>query len=350
MKTLFIILTAMILTFVGVNQNAFAITESEINERLKLDDPSTKPTFGLSHENSEKIVDHGFSFNNKTFSITDNFHTPFTEQSIIIGEKNLFEAKVYAEHGLKVQEFIFGIPNTGEAHLGETRIEIWYDEFAEVKKIITFQKSSVIDPEKIIATHEKTPCSPKSVDIICDVTKISIVFLEPLQDKIMAIKAIDAKNRYQITYLNEGFELSGTTLNPLPSILIPSNTRDEGLIQITQIEKYSPFWISENDRIFERNQFGSFKEINVKFERFKDSGEPRSRLHSGFGELIKREEKKAIEIFDAGKLVKEIPSEGEFSRNEIKERLTLQLREKMNYEEHRALQFLKESDKQSRHY
>jgi hypothetical protein len=87
----------------------------------------TKPTFGLDHENNQKIIDSGFKINNQTFSINDNFHTPFKEQVVKIGETNTFEAKLFASEGLRVQEFLFGISEVGQAHNAELGIEVWFD-------------------------------------------------------------------------------------------------------------------------------------------------------------------------------------------------------------------------------
>jgi len=85
----------------------------------------TRPTFGVSHETNEIIIDEGFTLNNQPFTITNNFHTPFEEQSINLGETNSFETTVYAPKGLKVQELLFGIPNLGDGHLAELGIEVW---------------------------------------------------------------------------------------------------------------------------------------------------------------------------------------------------------------------------------
>ncbi len=67
----------------------------------------------------------------------------------------------------------------------------------------------------LVATHEKTKCIATDIEANCNATNISMIFLEPLQDKVMAIKAIDYKKRYHITYLNEGLDISGDSLNPM---------------------------------------------------------------------------------------------------------------------------------------
>ncbi len=346
-EVLLIVTAVLLLGSFGLYQDSFAITEDQIKEKLKLDS-SLKPTFGLSHDNDNKIVDNGFAFNNKKFAITDNFHTPFPEQPVTIGEINTFEAKVFSEHGLKVQEFIFGIPEKGEAHLGELSIEVWYDVFGEIQDLNVVQKSNVIDPETVKAVHAKTNCSKTDSGQNCDITHLSMIFLEPLEDKVMAIKAIDYLNRYQITYLNDGFDVSGESLNEMATTMIPSQVRNEGLIQVTQTEKYSSHWIAEDDRIFERNDFGSFKQVNIEFERFQDLGEPKTRLHSGFGGIIADEQKRALDIFDSSNLVSELPETFAYIFPESGERIDKEMKEKMLEEEKECLKFLDDTYIQAR--
>jgi len=302
---LFSVLAVLFLGSFGFYQESFAITADEINEKIKINDSLSRPTFGLSHESNKKIVDDGFSFNNQTFTITDNFHTLFAELPVNLGEVNSFEAKVYAEQGVKVQEFLFGIPQKGEAHLAELGIEVWYGFFGEIEDVQVIQKSNVIDIDSVTVTHQKTKCLSSDSEENCNLTSVSMIFLEPLRDQVMAIKAIDYKNRYQITYLNEGFDVSGESLNPMNTMMIPSPERYEGLIPLTQTEKYSHYWATEDGRIFERNDFGSFKQINQSFERFQDTGEPRTRAHSGFGGIIAYEQERATAVFDASELISE---------------------------------------------
>ncbi len=56
------------------------------------DEHLTRPTFGVSHETFETVVEGGFKFNDQLFAINDNHHTPFDEQSVNIGEENSFSA------------------------------------------------------------------------------------------------------------------------------------------------------------------------------------------------------------------------------------------------------------------
>jgi len=161
------------IAMLGNLQTSFAITADEINEKIKINESVSRPTFGLGHESNKKIVDDGFSFNNQTFTITDNFHTPFAELPVNIGEVNSFDAIVYAEQGLRVQEFLFGIPQKGEAHLAELGIEVWYGLFGEIKDVQVIQKSNVIDIDSITATHQKIKCLSSDVEENCNLTNVT---------------------------------------------------------------------------------------------------------------------------------------------------------------------------------
>ncbi|MDH3677505.1 MAG: hypothetical protein OEQ12_04305 [Nitrosopumilus sp.] len=347
LKITSIVLAVLFLGSIGFYQESFAITSDQIKEKIKTDDSDSRPTFGLSHDKNRKMIDKGFSFNNKTFSISNNYHTPFAERPVILGEVNSFEAKVYAENNLKVQEFLFGIPNKGQAHLAELGIEVWYGLFGEIEEIKVIQKSNVIDIESVTAAHEKTKCRSRDKEEKCDATNVSMVFLEPLKAKVMAIKAIDYKNRYHITYLNEGFDISGDSLNPMPIKMIPSPTKGEGLIKVTQNEKYSNYWTTDDERTFEINRFGSFKQINYKFERFQDSGEPRTRLHSEFGGILAYEQDMAKRIFDSSKVISELP-ESHTIVVKPSERVDEKMKQLMLEQELICKKYLEDQDKQAR--
>lgn len=306
-----------------------------------------KPTFGISQDDEESMVDSGFKINNQTFAITDNFHTPFAKQPINIGEFNEFEATVYAEKNLKVQEFLFGIPEVGRANLAEVGVEVWYGLNGEISEVKVIQKTNVIDEDTIIATHEKIKCQESDAEEKCDNTKVSMMFLESLKDNVMAIKAIDYKNRYQITFLNEGVDIIGESLNPLQTEMIPSSVKGEGLIQITQTAKYSPYWVAADGRMFEKNDFNSFQEINIQFERFQDKGNAFTRLHSSFGGIIAYEENRATKVFDSSSFISELPDSYayEFSNQE---RLTDEMRKVMLEQEQIAVKYLEDSQVQAR--
>jgi len=311
---------------------------------------NTRPTFGINPQTNQLIVDNGFRFNTEQFTVTDNHHTDFAEQPIQIGQTNSFSATVYAEKKLKVQEFLFGIPNVGESHLAELGVEVWYDLNGEIEDIKVIQKSDVIDADTISVTHEKSYCQVSDIEPRCDTTTVSMTFLEPLQDKVMAIKAIDWKNRDQKTYLNDGFDILGESLNPMNTKMIPSNVKYEGLLQVTQTEKYSPYWASEDGRIFEMNSFGSFKQINQSFERFQDTGTAYTRVHSGFGGVMAYELKRATQVFDASVYISELPDFIPYAPPTISERMTEEMKAKMLEQQQKAQEILDAMVKPQRNY
>ncbi|MFZ9006770.1 MAG: hypothetical protein ACO293_08335 [Nitrosopumilaceae archaeon] len=187
-------------------------------------------------------------------------------------------------------------------HLAEMRVEVWFDYTGEISDIVVKQDTEVIDRSSLSVTHQKIKCQENDTEEKCDRTSMSAVFLEPLKDNVMAIKAMDFKLRDQTTYLNDGFDISGDSINAMATEMIPSPLKGEGLIKVTQNEKYSDLWSTDDGRIFEKNSFGSFKQTNYEFERFQDTGDPKSRLHSGFASLIELEAEKAKAIFDSSEL------------------------------------------------
>ena len=314
----------------------------EISQNLKnsANQWDTRPTFGINHEDLKTtIVENGFSFNGNTLTINDNHHTAYDQHVINIGAPNTFTAKVYASKGLKVQEFLFGVPEVGMGHLAEMRIEVWFNPQGQIDDVKVIQKSDVVDPTSLSVIHDKVKCLEKDLDKVCDSTMISAVFLEPLKDKVMAIKAIDNKLRDQTTYLNEGFKISGESLNPMSTKMIPSNIKNEGLIKVTQTEKYSDYWISDDGRMFEMNNFGSFKEINQSFERFQDKGEPTTRLHSGFAKVVESEKFRALDVFNSTKLISDLPDTFGY-HYEFDDRINASLKHQMKIEEQKAHEIL----------
>jgi len=309
---------------------------------------NTRPTFGVSHETlGTQMVDSGFTFNGNYFTITDNHHTPFATQSVGIGAVNSFAATVWADKGLKVQEFLFGVPQVGMGHMAEMRVEVWYDLGGRIDDVKIIQETDVVDPTSVSITHQKVKCTGTDVEEKCDRTLMSAVFLEPLRDRVMAIKATDFKLRDQTTYLNDGFEIQGESLNPMPTKMIPSPAKGEGLIRVTQNEKYSDYWTSDDGRIFEMNSFGSFKQTNHEFKRFQDKGEARTRLHSGFEGVLNSEQDKASKIFDSSKLISQLPDSFGF-HYEYKKRIDDAMRQQMLHEEQKAKSLLERNSLQAR--
>ena len=254
----------------------------------------TLPIFGIDPTTFRQLIEGGFGFNGITHDITDNFWTPFPEQEVKIGETNSYTTKVFASQKLRVQEFLFGIPVVGEAHNAELGVEIHYNHDGTIKETKVIQKTDIVDVDSLKVTTSESKCRSDDADKRCVTTTILLKFLESLKDKIMAIKAIDFKNRVQITYLNEGFDISGNSLNPMNTKMIPSTEKFEGLVEVTQTAKYSGIWVTQDGREFEMNTSGSFAQINQSFDRHIDTGVMKNRLHSEFADYKETQADNAI--------------------------------------------------------
>ncbi len=270
---------------------------------------ATKPTFGVSYQTNEQFVTDGFGYSVFAKTITDNFHTGFAMADIPTDTSYPLYAKGYFANQLKIQEFCFGIPETGKGYLAESCIEVHFDSGSGSDRKITDVKvvhnSNAID--NVSVQHEMASCNATDTVKVCDKTMITIAFAEPLQHSVMMIKGIDWKGKYTETYLNEGFNIDGKQLTDLPTTMIPSPTKYEGLIKVTQSEKYSNIWISDDNRVFERNSFGSFHQINQTHERPQDTDDVKTRTHSAFSEWKEYQAIKAKNTWDASKYVSTLP-------------------------------------------
>ena len=130
--------------------------------------------------------------------------------------------------------------------------------------------------------------------------------------------------------------------------LIPSSIKHEGLILVTQTEKYSEYWVAEDGRMFEMNRFGSFKQIDQSFERFQDTGTAYTRMHSGFGGIIAYEQKRASEVFDSSELISELPESFAYIFPETHERIDDKMRQQMFIQEQTAKDYLEKTFLQAR--
>jgi len=214
--------------------------------------------------------------------------------TIKIGQLNEFETKVFASQKLKIQEFLFGIPIVGEAHNAELGVEIHYDHSGEIQEIKVIQKTDVIDINSIQIEKIESKCRADSSDELCVTTQLQMKFLEPLQGNVMAMKAIDFKGRSQITYLNDGFDISGDSLNPMKTMMIVGTEKYEGLIKVTQIAKYSDVWVAEDGRAFEMNEYFTPKLIEQSIQDKIDTRNNLDRYHSGFADYKELQVQNAI--------------------------------------------------------
>jgi len=309
----------------------------------------TRPTSGLNYENGNQMVINGFGWNGNFLTISNNHYQPFDKQVLKIGERSTLTAKVYASNGLMSQSFGLGIQDIG-SNDAEVELRANLNIDGSIDSIEVIQRTAVVDPETITVSNEKAYCKDGDAEKLCDEIKFAFTLQESLQYEKAYSQHIDFKRRAGQIWVNHGFEITGEQTTPMLSNMIPSNVRDEGLLKVTQVEKYSPYWVTDDHRMFEMNSFGSFKQINQSFERFQDTGNAFTRTHSGFGGIIAYEQNRALNIFDANSLVSELPTSLTYIFPETGQRITEEMRQAMLVQEEIAKRVLDEMDRQDRHY
>jgi hypothetical protein len=261
----------------------------------------TRPTYGVSFVTDKQYVMDGFEYGysyldilNK-ITITDNFHTDFDKVDVETGIPYTFVSKGYYTNGIWIAEFCFGVPEKGQGHNAEACVEVYVGNDGEVESIKVVQDTDVIDTLSVTAIHAMAQCNQSESAEKCDRVQISLTFLEPLKHDVMMIRGIDDTRRSTDTYLNKGFDVDGIQFTELPSTMIPSPIKYHGLFKVTQSEKYSDLWISDDGMIFSKNSFGTFikqisNEVNVSPDK---PVNVMTRNHSEFGKLVEFAKSKA---------------------------------------------------------
>ena len=271
----------------------------------------TKPTFGLDHKTDVVIVEGGFSANGKVFDVTDNRHTDFEKQAILVGETNSFSAKASSPYGLKTVEFMFGIPNVGAAQAAKASIQVTIDVRKIVVDVQVNQKDNFINEGSVSASARPSICKSGDAYKFCVLVIVSAIFNEalPPANDVFALKGIDFSGRDHTTYLNEGFQIFGDSLNPATTLMIAANVKGgDGLMQVTQIDKEYDIWVDEAGNEYERNSFDSFIKTTVEHVvRDDPMVKVMTRMNSNFETMKQNELDKATKLFDSSLIQKVLP-------------------------------------------
>ena len=259
----------------------------------------TKSTFGLSHDTFKPLVDCGFDMDDVCYDITDNWHTDFDMKEIKVGSTHTFTLKGFFTNTMKVMSFYLGIPGVGESHNAEFEIASYYDYQGNITKYELVQDTNIVDPNTVMINSTMAKCQSSDKTEKCNEVSYTLTFLEPLLHNVSAMQGIDQKNRSQTTYLNEGFDVTGPSLNPMVSYNVPSSIKYEGLVECTLQSKYSNICTTVDGRQFEKNSYDTFREINQTFER-KTTPEQSvmTRIHSEYYILVNAEKDKAVLILN----------------------------------------------------
>jgi hypothetical protein len=260
----------------------------------------TRPTFGLDWNTNSQIVEDGITFNKNSYDVTDNFHTDFARQPVMVGVNNVVAMKVYAQYDLKWVEFMFDVPETGKAHETRASIEVpmtWMDtDEIDQNNVKVVQDVNLINEDKVEVYRTPVTCASDDVVENCDLIAVKFPFNEQPASGVFAFKAVDERNRSTTTYFNEGIEVTGDSLNPLETVLVASPDRDHrGLVTLTQVgDRYDNLWSSEDGYLYTMNDVGTFLLVEAPESEVRvDSGSPDTRMHSAFSSLVEYEAAKA---------------------------------------------------------
>ncbi|MCH7758270.1 MAG: hypothetical protein IIA19_07360, partial [Thaumarchaeota archaeon] len=298
----------------------------------------TPPTLGVDKD-GRRLVENGFTYNENSMNV-ELFYTPYPLITVDVGIENTAVFKIYENNGpedIRHFEFAFGLFE-GQ-YISQSQAVIIWDKSWDGQETVTLEDpDNVLENVRVLSSIGK--CTMESNKEDCLVLTIFHTFREPLEFDMVGSNVWDEKRNGWQNYYNHGIHIEGESLNPMNTMMIPSTVKYEGLIKVTQNERYSNYWTTDDGRIFEMNSFGSFKQINISFERFQDTGEPRTRLHSGFAELIAYEQERATAIFDASQLISELPDYIPYSPPQISERMSEEMKQKMLEQEQIAKKIL----------
>ena len=260
----------------------------------------TMPTFGMDHTIlGKQMVENGLIVNEKQITITDNFHTKYPMQELETGVLHTLTATAFSERGLKVVEFMFGIPEVGKHYEAEATIEVWLDHTDPV--IVINQKDNLIRDDVVVLKRD-AKCNQQD-PTMCESIMISITFNESPLTTVFAIQAIDLVGRNIITTLNHGIDVTGESLNPPKTDYMAQGKN--GLVLIT--EQDNQLWIDPNQILYTKNSAESWILVTpIKMPVVQDDWKVEDRYISYWKEKLLYEEAKAkYGVFDSSKIQKE---------------------------------------------
>ena len=279
-----------------------------------------KPTFGKSWEvYSDQFVKNGFTFNDYSLDITDNWHTDFVRTTTIIGEVNHVKMRVFAFDGLKYVQLSLGLPEIGATSDAETNIivnlERNYDNpnDYDIVEIVHEQIEPLVNVNYTTASITPSLCNDTHTELHCYDIEIEFVVDAPLSHDVISISAIDSKRRTTTTHINEGVEFVGESLLPAEtaSIFIKKTNQGKGQhIILTQDDRRYNVWTDKNDYQWLKNSYGTWIQQDTPDMTISRDGAEHvmTRSHSEFDRMIQHERKRATSVFDS-KSLQSVPEE-----------------------------------------
>ena len=276
-----------------------------------------KPTFGKNHLTHKQIIDNGFTFNDYSLTITDNWHTDFVKTSSIIGDTNTVKIKTYAADPLKWINLYLGVPRLGHISDAESEIHLVVSrDYSNpvgytIDEINHYQDEGLVNVDDTTASLQKAKCQASDNDEKCYEFSIDFTVMAPLHEEVVAISAMDDKRRQHVTYINEGVEFTGESLLDAHTAKLMQKKTNQGqaeIIELIQQDRRYNVWEDQHGYLWTLNEYGTWTQITAaEFKRHQDgTGNVMTRQNSNFASLIEQERQKALLVFDSGDLISEL--------------------------------------------
>ncbi|RNJ80407.1 MAG: hypothetical protein D9C04_01610, partial [Nitrosopumilus sp. B06] len=267
------------------------------------------PTFGRSWESNAQLVSQGFSFNGRTFDVTDNYHVDYERTTSEIGQTNTATIKAYSEVALDTVSLSLGVPDLSRISDAESEIHVKlglnYENPAEydLVDIIHEQDDPLVDPESTSVSIEKIKCNSLT-ELMCHQFTIQFRIMAPLMSDVLAISAMDIDRRITTTYINDGVEFTGESLLPAETATLQfkrGNQHPVDTIILTQEDRRYNIWSDQHGFVWLKNSYDSwFQMTHADFERLQDpTVTVMTRTNSNFEDMIQHERERAKLVFDA---------------------------------------------------
>ena len=228
--------------------------ESEEESKGGCSGDCTPPTIGLDEDN-KRLVDNGFSYNNNPVNVIA-WHTPYPLITAIVNQTNTVEIIAYDNGGifnLDMVQFGLGIEEFGQPlHdvevLIEVHLEALYSENTViVEKVVIRDSDNLIDTYSVFAITEPVQCIDDQYDEDCLKVTLQYSYRESTINNMMVVNVADKARNTQNFYLNDGVEVIGESMNPVPFVTLPNkqtNQQTENLtLTLYRTDKINHIWM-----------------------------------------------------------------------------------------------------------
>ena len=174
----------------------------------------TPPTLGVDKDN-RRMVDDGLRYNDYVLDV-DLYYTPFSKETVKVGQENLLELKIYENNGPQAIKHVgvsFGLSTGQSFHGGLAMIE-WDRVFDEDPKITITDPEHQLDDVRVVEDENPVKCRDDSSSEQCMVLQIYHTFRESSDFGMFSTYIWDERRNGWQNYFNHGINIIGDSLNP----------------------------------------------------------------------------------------------------------------------------------------